>query len=163
MKSVIFDIDGTIANIEHRRHYVASKPKNWKAFNKGMKDDTPFNDIIHLMSLYYLDGYNILIASGRGEERRSVTEEWLTKQNIICTTPIANIEKAFSTPTILYEKLYMRPAKDSRSDDIIKSEILTQMREDGYEPTIAVDDRDQVVRMWRTAGLRCLQVAPGDF
>jgi hypothetical protein len=46
---------------------------------------------------------------------------------------------------------------------VIKGEILDQMLVDGYTPTIAVDDRNQVVDMWRARGLRCLQVAPGDF
>jgi hydroxymethylpyrimidine pyrophosphatase-like HAD family hydrolase len=36
MKTIVCDIDGTVANIEHRRQYVATKPKNWKAFNAGM-------------------------------------------------------------------------------------------------------------------------------
>lgn len=29
---IIFDIDGTLADIAHRRHHVETKPKNWSAF-----------------------------------------------------------------------------------------------------------------------------------
>lgn len=36
---VVFDIDGTLANIEHRLDYVRSKPKNWKAFDAGIPND----------------------------------------------------------------------------------------------------------------------------
>ena len=50
-----------------------------------------------------------------------------------------------------------------RSDDIVKFELLEQILEFGYEPILVLDDRDRVVKMWRAAGLRCLQVAPGDF
>ena len=82
------------------------------------------------------------------EEDRAVTEAWLRD--------VAGVDG-------MYAKLYMRPAKDYRSDDIIKGEILDQMHEDGYDPTMAVDDRDQVVAMFRARGLRVLQVAPGDF
>lgn len=146
--TVIFDIDGTLANCEHRLHWVRSKPKNWPAFNRAMKDDTPYWDIVWMLRGWYGDGLTILIASGRNEDDRAVTEMWLNE--------VAKISG-------MYEKLYMRASKDYRSDDIVKSEILDQMRADGYNPTMAIDDRQQVVDMWRRRGLRCLQVAPGDF
>jgi hypothetical protein len=59
--------------------------------------------------------------------------------------------------------LYMRPARDSRDDGIVKSELLDRIIADGYEPWLAIDDRDRVVEMWRARGLTCLQCAPGDF
>ena len=37
MKAVIVDIDGTISDVEHRRHHLMAKPKNWKAFNAAMQ------------------------------------------------------------------------------------------------------------------------------
>ena len=30
-------------------------------------------------------------------------------------------------------------------------------------PTLVFDDRDRVVAVWRKHGIRCCQVAPGDF
>lgn len=168
---VIVDIDGTLADIAHRRHYVASKPKNWKAFNAGMHLDTLNCDvawIIRSMWRYEPDAMaegkyvRILLASGRGEESRQVTTEWLMGHKIMpeCTDPNYVFPEF---PLFTYERLYMRPAGDNRSDVIVKREILEQMREDGFDPKIAVDDRDGVVKMWREAGLRCLQVAEGDF
>lgn len=145
---IIFDIDGTLANCDHRIHWVRSKPKNWPAFSRAMKDDTPNWDIIWLLQSVWMAGATILIASGRSEDDRAVTEKWLNE--------VAKIPDK-------YTKLYMRASKDYRSDDIVKSEILDQMRTDGYNPTMAIDDRQQVVDMWRRRGLRCLQVAPGDF
>jgi hypothetical protein len=32
-----------------------------------------------------------------------------------------------------------------------------------YDVKYVIDDRDQVVDMWRSLGLRVLQVAPGNF
>ena len=32
IKNVIFDIDGTLMNIEHRRKFVSGDKKNWKLF-----------------------------------------------------------------------------------------------------------------------------------
>ena len=145
---VVFDIDGTLANCEHRTHWVRSKPKNWPAFNRGMSKDTPNQEICDLLRMFHEAGTTVLIASGRSEDDRVVTERWLRD--------VAGLDG-------LWTKLYMRSSRDSRSDDIVKGEILDQMQEEGYDPTMAIDDRDQVVAMWRARGLRCLQVAPGDF
>lgn len=146
--TIIFDIDGTLSCLDHRIQWVRSKPKNWPAFNRAMKDDTPNWDIVWLLRTFHAAGVTILISSGRSEDDRLVTENWLDN--------VANISG-------LYSKLYMRASKDNRRDDIVKSEILDQMRTDGYNPTMAVDDRDQVVAMFRSRGLRVLQVAPGNF
>ena len=35
-KVVIFDVDGTLMNVNHRRHYVNGPNKDWKAFNEAM-------------------------------------------------------------------------------------------------------------------------------
>lgn len=145
---VIFDIDGTLANIEHRRHWVASKPKNWPAFNAAMSADLPNIEIVWMLKSFYTSGATIIVASGRSEDDREVTKNWLDN--------CAGIKN-------MYKKLYMRPSNDYRPDNIIKSEILDKIYHDGFNPIIAVDDRQQVVDMWRDRGLRCLQVAPGDF
>jgi len=56
----------------------------------------------------------------------------------------------------------MRKAGDNRKDSIVKYEILQELIKEYYIEYV-FDDRDQVVKMWREAGLRCLQVAPGNF
>jgi len=145
---IIFDVDGTLSDPSHRLHWIRHSPKNWAAFNRGIPNDPPNNDIIWMLKTFHKAGSTILIATGRGEENRTVTENWLRD--------VAGVEG-------LYDKLYMRPHRDYRSDDVIKSEILDQMFAEGYDPTMCVDDRQQVVDMYRGRGLRVLQVAPGDF
>lgn len=144
---VISDIDGTVANIEHRRHFVASKPKNWAAFNAAMVNDAAHLDIFEMLGTFRNAGATIVFASGRGEEYRDVTEKFL--------------DQHFNRKN--YAKLYMRPAKDYRSDVEIKLEILAQIRQEYGEPFMAVDDRDAVVKMWREQGIRTLQVDYGNF
>jgi hypothetical protein len=56
----------------------------------------------------------------------------------------------------------MRKAGDYRQDAIVKAEWLEALPED-QRPVLAFDDRQQVVDMWRAHGVRCCQVAPGDF
>ena len=77
-KVIVFDIDGTLANVNHRRHWVASKPKNWAAWDAAMKFDTPHEDIVWLLDKFLADGNTrIILCSGRGSEHRAVTEQWL--------------------------------------------------------------------------------------
>ena len=79
------------------------------------------------------------------KQKQSVTLKWLADHEIP------------------FDDIYMRAEKDYRSDDIIKSELLDQILNDGYEPVMVFDDRDQVVKMWRERGLICAQVAEGNF
>jgi phosphoglycolate phosphatase-like HAD superfamily hydrolase len=144
-KVIVFDIDGTLANIEHRRAFVATKPKNWRAFTAGIPNDTPHQDIVDLVHLFMDSGHNIILCSGRGEESREVTEQQMDK---------------FS---VTYHQLYMRPTKDHRSDDIIKVELLQQIRNDWGNPKYWFDDRQRVVDAIRAEGVRVLQVCDGNF
>lgn len=162
MKTIICDIDGTLADIAHRRHYVASKPKNWRAFNAGMHLDTLNEDVAWLVACLWDERARIVLASGRGEESREVTTNWLLAQKIYPEVTDPNYTYP-EFPLFTYERLYMRPKGDNRSDVIVKQEILEQMRKDGYDPVMAIDDRDGVVAMWRANGLRCLQVDEGNF
>lgn len=59
--------------------------------------------------------------------------------------------------------VYMRKDGDHRPDNEVKSELLARIRADGHDPIMAFDDRDQVVKMWRAAGIPCAQVADGNF
>lgn len=156
MKTIIFDIDGTLADVTHRRHHVASKPKNWPAFFAAMSDDPPIRDVVDLcqfLSLgeeHYYGGppsLRIVFCSGRGEEYRAASEAWLKKY----VRPFGTID------------LRMRPAGDSRSDVIIKKEMLDRLRAEGHDIWFVVDDRQRVVDMWRENGVTVLQCAPGDF
>jgi hypothetical protein len=144
-KVIVFDIDGTIANTEHRKHWVASKPKNWAAWNAGMALDTPHADIVELLDMFAARGDRIILCSGRGEETRGVTETWLRQHSIE------------------FNALYMRSEGDYRKDSIVKVELLEQIRKDYGEPFLWFDDRQQVVDAIRAQGVRVLQVAPGDF
>lgn len=148
MKSVLVDVDGTLANNDHRQHYLRIKPRNWKAFKKLAFDDPPYQDIVNLVKVLHQVGNKILIVTARSEDEREVTARWLKEK--------AGLDG-------IYDRMYMREEGDYRDDGIVKGEILGALRGDGYDPWLVLDDRDRVVKMWREAGLRCLQVQYGDF
>lgn len=143
-KAVIFDVDGTIANNDHRRAWVQTKPKNWKAYNATMSEDRPIENIINLANILHAH-YNIIIVTARSDDHEDTTRNWLQRHNV------------------KHDFIYFRKDKDYRDDSIVKSEILDIILEHGHEPVMVFDDRNKVVNMWRERGLQCLQVAPGDF
>lgn len=142
---VIFDIDGTLMDIDHRRHFVSGDTKDWMAFKEHTIADKPFDQVVDIALMYQDWGANIHLCSGRNESQREVTE----LQMRICG--------------IEYKTLQMRWEKNYEPDEVLKYDMLQQLREDGYNPTLVFDDRDKVVQMWRDNGLRCFQVAQGDF
>lgn len=143
---IVADIDGTLANVDHRRPFISSRPKNWAAWNAAMSRDTVNEDIRWMLFRFQSDpNVRIIICSGRSDDTRDVTENWLYDKEI------------------MYDQLYMRTAKDHRQDSIVKVELLQQIRYDYGNPYLWIDDRDQVVKAIRAEGVRVLQVAPGDF
>ena len=57
----------------------------------------------------------------------------------------------------------MRRTYDRRKDCVIKMEIFEQYINNIYFVEFCIDDRTQVVELWRSLGLTCLQVADGNF
>jgi phosphoglycolate phosphatase-like HAD superfamily hydrolase len=140
----IFDIDGTLADNSHRTHHLLKTPKDWDAYHKDFESDTP---IVHACrSAADLSRYHqIVFCSGRHDGQRDGTQKWLL-EHVGIATP-----------------LYMRREADHRLDSVIKKELLERIRKDGFEPVMVFDDRNQVVEMWRAAGIPCFQVAEGNF
>ncbi len=144
---IIVDIDGTLANIDHRRHYVESSPKKWNKFFRLIPEDIPNQwciDIIKCLKSW--ENIKTILCTGRMYKHGYETEEWLKKYDIN------------------YEMIFYRKDGDFRSDDIVKQEIYEQKIKHLFSPILfVIDDRKQVVDMWRKQGLTCLQCAEGNF
>ena len=157
MTDIICDVDGTLMNVEKRVEYAKKHKKDtdrvmdWDIFLNPMvmlEFDTPNKDVVGVIkSLYHSDweNYNLIITSARNERHRDVTMKQLK---------LARVD---------YDAMYLRDDGDMRPDDIVKEELLGKIRADGYNPTIAFDDRNQVVNKWRELGINCYQVRSGDF
>ena len=144
-QDIIFDVDGTLADVTHRRHFVEMKPKNWDSFYAGMIGDTPIQPVVMMAQLLKSAGHRIIIATGRPRRYNNITLQFLRDNDI------------------LYDAAYLRADKDYRPDTIVKENMLRKMKINGYDPTIAFDDRKSVVEMWRANGLFVFQVDEGNF
>lgn len=142
-KCVIFDIDGTIADCSHRRHFLDKK--DWDGFFDAMGDDTVIDPVRDLLEFILQDEYKpqLIFCTGRPDSHKIQTVDWLTEQSIYDDE---------------YE-LHMRKTDDYRPDYVIKKEMLDTIRQD-YDVLFTVDDRGSVVKMWRENGLTCFQAAP---
>lgn len=132
--AAIFDIDGTLALHNGRSPYDAEK----------CESDLLNEPVAELLKMVKKTGRKIIIASGRSDKYKPHTMRWLRYHGVE------------------YDELLMRKEGDFRQDAIVKKEILDDILT-RYNVFFTVDDRDQVVNMWRENGLTCLQVAPGDF
>jgi len=149
--AIICDLDGTLCDVAHRRHFVRRPKgvkKDWNGFFKGMVDDVPNKwcaDILKSMS----KDHKIVYCSGRPDSWGPQTANWLANHGMLDFP-----EKPH---------LFMRPRQDSRDDYIIKEIILDFEILTRFTPFFMIDDRQQVVDMWRARGYTCLQCDKGDF
>ena len=146
---VIFDLDGTLADITARKE-LATKSNgklDWDVFhdpsNIGL--DVPNEPVVKMAELFAENGFNIVIFSGRTNKIERRTRSWLTHNRVP------------------FHKLVMRDeVRHFVPDNTLKKQFLNE-HVDINDVFLVVDDRQQVVDMWRSLGLTVFQVAKGDF
>ncbi|MFE5290130.1 AAA family ATPase [Nocardia sp. NPDC056611] len=130
----IFDIDGTLA------HFRDRSPFDWDRVG----EDEPDFDVIRVHNALKSFG-RIIVMSGRDESCREQTARWLEDHGI--------------QPRLLL----MRAKGDNRRDSLVKLDLFNKHIRGQYNVLGVFDDRNQVVEMWRALGLKCFQVAEGNF
>lgn len=153
---VIFDLDGTLAHIYDRSPYDG-KSCGSDLVNESVKflfdlqldpiKQTKYNHVWvdKVRDQRYGEGFRKIILSGRNGESQPETEKWLLDNGIH------------------YDELHMRKPGDTRKDSVIKRELFEEHIKDKYNVLFIVDDRDQVVDLWRSMGITCLQCNYGTF
>jgi predicted secreted acid phosphatase len=144
-QAILFDLDGTLCNVHHRRQYVATKPRNWDAWNAGIINDTPNLQVFEVFNALK-DRFPIFFVSGRSDDYRDVTLQWFEKHGIYEHD---------------YNSLLMRKYKDHRDDAIVKGELADEIEKD-YKIFAVFDDRKRVVDMWVKRGIWVFDVGQGQ-
>ena len=139
---VVFDVDGTLADISHRVHFLDNR--EWDAFFLACSLDEPIHEGLTALLSFYNAGHEIELWTGRPERVRDLTEKWL---------------KLHAWPVRDWT-LRMRRDGDRRPDTEVKPEYLEQC---ARRPFLIFEDRASMVREWRKRGLTVYQVAEGDF
>jgi hypothetical protein len=150
-KAIIVDIDGTIALFKGNGPNGEDLRKPFYVEDEECHHylvDKPNLAVMELIVAMQKQGYRIIFCSGRTDNNFAVTVQWLMEH-------LPN--------EIVTYNLFMRKKGDFRKDSEIKMEIYRNEIEPNFDVLFTVDDRNQVVQMYRELGLVCMQVAPGDF
>lgn len=131
----LVDMDGTLALMCDRSPYDYTR----------VGEDKLNQAVYEVVRALHRDFNQIVVLSGREESARADTEAWLDQHGIP------------------YDALYMRPMGDSRKDAIVKAELFWKYIAPHYRIQGSLDDRDQVVKQWRSMGIPCFQVNYGNF
>lgn len=154
-KTVIFDLDGTLADISERMALAlegSTGKFNWPVFfdPANISLDQPNHPVISTFLALQKAGFRMVIFSGRVDSTREVTEGWLKGHGI--------------EPDLLKMRPAAPPLLFMKDDDLKEMWLDEEFPGDRISEIECVfDDRDKVVAMWRRRGVPCFQVAPGDF
>ena len=166
-KTIIFDLDGTLANIDVRKD-KSLKPNgklDWNIFaapDSITNWDVPNEPVIKMAQLFKNDGFKIVIFSGRNDRGFFATKDWLKIHNVPYDLLVMRPDKFQSKAWPIAHGNPATPDMRFMSDEILKKAMLDTFV-DINDVFLVVDDRDKVVKMWRDLGLNTFQVAPGDF
>ena len=172
---IIFDLDGTLADCEHRRHFVDPKKNadfdwgngkiavnyngeacdykgdpfkpDWKAFYEACDQDVPIDPVRYALEHFYYNEDEIQIWSGRCESVREKTVDWINRH-------LGGMKRI--------KELKMRPIGDNTPDDQLKERWLDEEISKGNKIDFVFDDRKKVVRMWRRRGIFVFNCCQND-
>ena len=132
---IIVDVDGTLAKMEGRSPYDWDKVSTDRA-------NLPVINMVNNCK----DGRRIIVFTGRDGVCLQETEDWLNRNHVV------------------YDEIFIRPEGNTEKDSIIKKRMFEENIRGKYYVDFVVDDRNQVVDMWRKElGLTCFQVDYGNF
>jgi phosphoglycolate phosphatase-like HAD superfamily hydrolase len=146
---ILFDVDGTLANGDHRYHlYEGRDSDSWAAYIAACIQDSPYTEVQWLNYIISQQpNVYIIVLTARSESGREVTEKWLMAHGII------------------YDELIMKPEDEAIvkvKDHDFKERILDELILQNKKPFMVFEDRKSVVDMFRSKGIPVLQVRPGD-
>lgn len=140
---VLIDLDGTMLNNEHRQHHMKTSPPSWGPFFAAMDLDTAYQPVRWLANLIFMhSAVDVILVTGRPSQYHKATLEVLHDEGCNFTA------------------LIMRAQTDNRSDVAVKLDMLEGIKLQGLKPILVIDDRPEVVAMWRQQGILCLQADP---
>jgi hypothetical protein len=118
----VFDIDGVLADVRHRLHYLEQRPRNWVDFFGTLLDDPPLGDGVTLAGQLAED-HDVAYFTGRPEWTRAATERWLRRHEL----PAGEV--------------FMRSSFDRRPARLVKPALLRQLARNRQVALVVDDDR----------------------
>lgn len=139
--AVIFDMDGTLADVSSIRHHVAGPKKDFDTFHRESVNVPPNADVVKMAHEAKSAGHDVIVVTARKAKYRNHTATWLGLHEV---------------PS---DAMYMRSDKDNRPDAEVKQDILNRVSR-SWDVVHAVDDNPNVLKVWEKNGIRTTRV-PG--
>lgn len=139
----IYDVDGTLANVDPYLHYVRGPNKDYDAFHRASIDALPNIEVLEMLNNSVSDGHAILIVTSRKEKWRGLTSMWLAKNDARS------------------HALFMRSDDDNRPDYEVKKDILDKIISH-WDVVHAVDDNPSVIALWKENGIPTTKIGTWD-
>ena len=139
----IFDVDGTLANVDPYLHHVRGSNRDYNAFHEASIDALPNIEVVQMLNNAVSDRHAILIVTSRKEKYRGITSMWLAKNNI----------KSHA--------LFMRADDDGRPDYEAKKDMLDKINI-LWDVVHAVDDNPNVIKLWEDHGILTTKIGTWD-
>jgi hypothetical protein len=128
----VVDVDGVLADVRHRLHFVESRPKDWQGFFAAAPDDPVLDEGLETVRKL-AEAYDVVYLSGRPERCRQDTLEWFDRHGV----PAG--------------ELHLRRSGDFRPARVTKVEVLDRLARD-RPVAVLVDDDPLVCEAAREAG-----------
>jgi hypothetical protein len=128
----IVDLDGVIADVRHRLHFLHSRPKDWDGFFAAARADPAHPEGLAVVAKLD-DDHEIVFVTGRPDRLREATVEWLEAHGLG------------------QHRLVMRPEGDRRPAAQVKRRLIASLASDRVIG-IVVDDDPAVLDALRDAG-----------
>jgi hypothetical protein len=142
-RCIIVDLDNSLLNNDHRQHYMAGETKQWGPFFNAMGEDDVYPEIKFILDLIFNHtDVSIILVTGRPSQYHALT--------------LTNLHDL----GVNFTSLIMRAQTDNRADHDVKLDMLEGIKRMGFIPMFCIDDRPEVVAMWREQGIRTLQCDP---
>jgi hypothetical protein len=139
----IFDVDGTLANVDPYLHLVRGSNRDYNAFHEASIDALPNLDVVEMLNNAVADRHSILVVTSRKEKYRGLTSMWLAKNNIRS------------------HGLFMRSDDDNRPDYEAKKDMLDKISI-LWNVVHAVDDNPNVIKLWQDHDIPTTKIGTWD-
>lgn len=143
-RAALVDVDGVIADGEHRQHFLSDGKKNWQGFFEAAPDDPPLLPGVTLLDLID-DTTLVVLLTARPESIHDETITWLREYDI------------------RWDLLIMRGRRDHGPSPEMKRLAVEELRYAGFEPVWAIDDDRRNITMYEEEGIPALYVHSGYY
>jgi len=143
----VFDIDGVLANADHRQHLLqptGGGRKDWKTFFSRAGDDALIDEVARLTMLLAPSLRRVLLTA-RPITIRDLTVEWLNRHDVA------------------WDLLIMRPEREFSPSPVAKRHAVRELRAHGFELLLAFDDDRRNVDMFHDEGVPCIYIHSGYY